>query len=639
MPSYKPTQNAQNVLFSFELFGGPSQFSLVIPTGELTSYPLSGDVLLGDKFIGEVAERIKLDDYTYKIEGAGFKDRLKGISFKGKYNTYDDDNVLLPGAKVISDLGEILEDVVSYISPFGISFAGTAPYVTTGITPYECDITGSVSDIITHIAQSAGKGWYIDQSKQIHFSDIVKYEGPTFEREVASDIVNVLIIKGNLKPPYLDSTSESEKFKYFTAITDNTGLFCPPGDIGLLWESEDPRFESPNKIFIFSDTASITAYGRKEVEVEVAYIDSNSEAVDFALEYFLNNASPIRSETSYTIGAVEEYPQIMGARKTVCTLLPTDQLRADYYYYSSDDSIYNTEFIAWLKNNNKEKLINDLDTKAPKVKLIKSEPAIHKKSYKRVKNPIYLACYAMDDNPVNTVKFYISKYDTQISDWSAYVLIGDGGWNDPADADSEGYYEYNLTSGYYDLISSAGLSRGDIFRIKSVAKDGAGNAGEDVDEYQLDENPPAIHVAAEVPDTETEQFNAPSVIEVASDDGFRLKIIADDQSVQATPTCMYSNVNVPVNKVDSGGEHYYMTDNISKPNKGEYKVAVISVVNQFGKETKSVHYIKGIEKHGLGSHVRVSDPSVSANSDSATIPQFTADIGFKMQFKDDFYKV
>jgi hypothetical protein len=640
MPGYKPTQNAQDIKFSFELYGGPSFFSLTVPNAELSSYPLGEETLIGNKYIGEVTERTKIDDYTYKIEGSGLKNRLKGIVFKGKYNIYDDEENLLPGAKEITDLGRILDDVADYISPLGISFDGTPPYVTVGIVPYDCDITGSVSDIITHIAQAAGKGWYIDQNKKIIFSDIVKYSGSEFIKEVSNDIVNILIIKGSLKPLYLESTSQLDKFKHFTTITDNTGLFCPSGYIGLEWESEDPRFESPNKIFIFSDSASITSYGRKEAEVEVPYIDSNTEAYDFALEYFLNNASPIKSETSFTIDVTEEYPHTKGARVTYCKLLPTGELRVDYYYYSNEDSIYNnTEFITWVKNNNKEKLINELDTKAPKAKLIGTEPAIHKKTYKKVKNPIYLASYAIEDNSIGSVKFYLSKYDTQSETWGAYSLIGEGAWHDPPDSESEGYYEYNQSSGYYDLITSGGLARGDIFRIKSVAKDSAGNAGEDVKEYQFDENPPGIHVSVDVPDTQTEQFNAPSVIEVASLEGFRLKIIVDDQSVQQLPTCKYSNADITVSKVDSGNEHYYITDNITKPNKGEYRVAVITITNQFGKEAKSVHYIKGVEKQGLGNMVAVKDPSTSASGDTASIPQFTDELEFSMQFKDDFYRV
>ena len=81
MPSYKPTTNAQNVKFSFELFGGPSHFSLLIPSSELYLYPLGSEVLIGNKFIGEVARRTKVNDYIYKIEGNGLKERLKGIIF------------------------------------------------------------------------------------------------------------------------------------------------------------------------------------------------------------------------------------------------------------------------------------------------------------------------------------------------------------------------------------------------------------------------------------------------------------------------------------------------------------------------------------------------------------------------------
>lgn len=176
MPGYQPTQNAQDIKFTFDLYGGPDSFSLTIPASELSSYDLGTEVLIGNKYIAEVTKRTKLDDYTYLIEGDGYKERLKGIVFKGKYNVYDDQQTLLPGAKEISDIGAILTDVAAYISALGVSFTGTPPYLTTGIAPYNCDITSSVADIITHVAQTAGKGWYIDQNKKIVFADIVKWK-------------------------------------------------------------------------------------------------------------------------------------------------------------------------------------------------------------------------------------------------------------------------------------------------------------------------------------------------------------------------------------------------------------------------------------------------------------------------------
>ncbi len=494
MPGYKPTQNAQDIKFTFELYGGPAAFSLVIPASELGSYALGAEILIGDKYIGEVTKRTKVDDFTYLIEGDGAKSRLTGIIFKGKYNVYDDGNNLIPGAVAISDIGSILNDVAGYITPLGISFSGSPPYLVTGISPYNCDLTCSVADIITHIAQAAGKGWHIDQSKRIVFADIVKYSGSTFIKEVSNDIVNIIIIKGNVKPPYLDSTSELEKFKYFSTITDNSGLFCPTGYIGQAWQSQDPRFESPSKIFIYADNDSITLYGRKEAQIEVPYIDTNTEAGDFATEYFLNNAAPIKSETSYTIDVTEEYPFTMGAKMTRCRLLPIGQLRADYYYYSSEDSLYNTGFITGVRDNNKERLINELDTKAPVTSIIDTEPQAYEKSYKKVKNPVWLGSYAKDDYAVSSVKFYFSKWDSAADAWGAYTLIGSGAWNDPPDADSEGYYEYDQSGGYYDIINTGGLAVGDIFRIKTVAKDTSGNAGEDVREYQLKETPPTVNL-------------------------------------------------------------------------------------------------------------------------------------------------
>lgn len=59
-----------------EIKSGQPSFSLTIPNSELSSYPLGGEVLIGNKYIGEVTERTKIDDYMYKIAG-DMKDGIK----------------------------------------------------------------------------------------------------------------------------------------------------------------------------------------------------------------------------------------------------------------------------------------------------------------------------------------------------------------------------------------------------------------------------------------------------------------------------------------------------------------------------------------------------------------------------------
>lgn len=638
MSSYKPTENAQDIKFSFELYGGSASFSLTIPASELSVYSLGTQVLIGDKYIGEVTKRTKSDDYTYLIEGDGYKGRLSGIIFKGKYNVYDEENNLLPGAIAINDIGDILDDVIDYITPLGLTFDGLPPYVTTGIAPWNCNLSCSVADIITHIAQAAGKGWYINQQQKIVFCDIVKYGGQEFAQEICNDIVNILIIKGNLKPAYTDSTSEVEKYKYFTTITDNSGLFCPPGYVGATWESQQTRFESPSKIFIFADADSIAIYGRKEAQLDVPYLDTNSEASDFAAEYFLNNAVPIRTNTSFTIGEPEKYPYEKGAKKTYCRLLPTGQVRADYYYYGVDDSLYNTEFIKGVKDNNKEKLINELDTTPPKVTLIRTESSIYKKSYKKVKNPLYLASYAKDDTAISEVKFYLSKWNGSV--WTAYSLIGSGVWQDPPDADSEGYYEYSEDDGYYDLITDGGLVRGDIFRIKTVAKDRAGNVGEDVDEYQLEFANTDMTVT--ILTNESEPTNAPTVHDVVAGTHFKLKVMFDDMSVTANPVVTYRNSSGELYDLTYGwdvDEHVVYVSSFEAPALGEMRELTVAVTNVFGNVTKRHYYIRGIQMPAMGVPITVRDSSTTASETTASVPQFKDNIYFESSFKDQFYYV
>jgi len=277
------------------------------------------------------------------------------------------------------------------------------------------------------------------------------------------------------------------------------------------------------------------------------------------------------------------------------------------------------------------------DTTPPTITYIDSEPTAKKKTYQKVKNPIYLGAYAKDDTSVSSVSFWRSKWSG--SAWSAYTLIGSGTWNNPPDSDSEGYYEYSLNDGYYDLIATAGYARGDIFRIKSVAKDPAGNAGEDVQEFQLDDNPPMVQVTAVLPDSLNEQKTAPSVIEVASADGVRLKAVVEDQSID-TVTCTYGGNAVTVTKVDDGNEHYYITDNLTKPPVGSRYTAVLTFTNVFGVQTKSLHYIKGLAPAAPALQGAVRDYDTTIDDTKATIPEYTDKIEFSIAYhKKDFYKV
>jgi hypothetical protein len=283
------------------------------------------------------------------------------------------------------------------------------------------------------------------------------------------------------------------------------------------------------------------------------------------------------------------------------------------------------------------------DTTPPNMMVLDRKPTAYEKTYTKTQANIYLACYAEDSQSgIDSVKFYYSLL-TPPSTWGSYILIGNGAYQSPPDSNSQGYYEYNLTSGYYDLIGTAGLSRGDIVRIKSIATDPAGNTAEDVREFQIDEDPPNIYVSFEPPSTD---HKSPSVIEVPSDDGFALKIQLEDQSID-TVKCRYYKVGTPpanydpitVNKVDDGNEHYYQTADIPTPVKGTYKKVEIIATNKAGKITTSVHYVKGVEIPDQGIPITVIDPDTTADDTTTSVPEFKDEIEFSASYKDRFYTV
>jgi hypothetical protein len=282
----------------------------------------------------------------------------------------------------------------------------------------------------------------------------------------------------------------------------------------------------------------------------------------------------------------------------------------------------------------------DPDTTPPSVQYIASPPSSFEKTYKSANANFYLAARAKDDNGINSVQFYVAKYNTVGDVWGSYTLIGSGTFIS-GDATNEGFYRFVDDLGYEDLSASPyNYVRGDIFRIKTVATDPSGNIGEDVKEFQLEDKPPEIYVS--VLDAAAESY-APSTINVEASTGFSLKVAYNDLTTVLPPSINYEgpspgwgfSIQYPVDST----EQYFLLTGLPSPPKGEFWTLTVTITNTFGVETQSVHYIKGIEPHALGQPVTVKDPDITADDTTATIPQFKDEIEFITQFREDFYKV
>jgi hypothetical protein len=154
----------------YDRLGLLKYFNFTITAKELKDYFLGHEIVLINAHMGIITKRTQVEVNKYKIEGEGIFMSLKGVQFKGKYNCYDDADNLKHDSKEIDDVGEILNDLTDKISGLGIKFYGLAPYLKTGITPYNCDITGNAYDIITHIAEASSGKVFIDKDKFIYFS-------------------------------------------------------------------------------------------------------------------------------------------------------------------------------------------------------------------------------------------------------------------------------------------------------------------------------------------------------------------------------------------------------------------------------------------------------------------------------------
>jgi hypothetical protein len=279
----------------------------------------------------------------------------------------------------------------------------------------------------------------------------------------------------------------------------------------------------------------------------------------------------------------------------------------------------------------------DFDNKPPDVRIVEEEPNAEDRQSDQVKSPKKLLCYAKDVNGISagSVKFYISTYTIATQTWGAYSLIGGTDWVPPPDSDSEGYYVYDSFSGFYDLEETAGLSPGDIFRIKAVAKDPSGNLGESVKQYQLDITPHYLEVEFVSADVAAEP-PYPSTFETATD--FKMRIRTDDLSVQTAPTIKYAGMT-GITYAKDVDENFWLTSALDEPQKGWIKKIEVQTTNVHGRTLKKVYYVKGIENAISGTSMSTTDYDTSADDTTASVTQYTNKIEFNAHYYDDFLLV
>jgi hypothetical protein len=286
----------------------------------------------------------------------------------------------------------------------------------------------------------------------------------------------------------------------------------------------------------------------------------------------------------------------------------------------------------------------------PRVTSITSEPEAYAKQLKKAASPFYIASYADDDVAIDSVSYYFSYWDDTISTpaWSAYSLIGTGSLQSAPDSNSNAYYELSTGSGYIDLTGSPYvLTRGDVFRIKYIAKDNVGNVGEFVDEYVFEIDSPRVTLTAEQAAASGSNLDAHGTIEIESDN-WSLRIDADDTILKdiSSPAVatdgvyvLYGGSAVDVTLISDATGNYYKTDDMSKPAKGYHKSLKVTLTDLFGEKTVHRRFVKGIASPAVGIPVTVFDSDTSIDETTTLVPEYADQIAFEASYSDPFWLV
>jgi len=289
-----------------------------------------------------------------------------------------------------------------------------------------------------------------------------------------------------------------------------------------------------------------------------------------------------------------------------------------------------------------------VDNSPPTVMPLQAKPTAHEVVYTKTDNPVYLGCNARDNETyVDSIDFWYAILNQTTGLWGAYVSIGAGALQTAVDSESEDYWEYNLSSGYFDF--SAILTEGDIFKIKYVAKDSAGNVGTFEQELMYKNEVPQVDVS--VLSSDYTNDGAPVSINVDHSGGattFDLKFtVAKPEEVKIQGTVpsesdgvylYYNQVALhTVDEVHTATEHYWEATGLAIPDDGKIIPAEVTVTNTFGESTTQHIYIKGTVRKPSAMAVEVRDNATTPDETTTTVAQYTDDIRVTGNFWEEGY--
>lgn len=301
-------------------------------------------------------------------------------------------------------------------------------------------------------------------------------------------------------------------------------------------------------------------------------------------------------------------------------------------------------------NPEKAQTVDDPDTIPPTGSMLGARPDLAKTSYEPKDNPMYIGTNARDNRTVvSSVNYWYSIMNQSTDTWGTYVSLGAGVEKPAPDAESGTFWEYSLTDGKYDF--SEILVKGDIFKIKTVMRDPAGNIGSFENEYMYNNLVPTVIVSVFAEDYDT--VGSPTSLQVDYDETtttFDLKITTarpELVKVQGTTPSESDGVYLyynqtelhTVTKVDTATETYWVASGLPIPSDGNVVPAQVTITNRAAESTLHRIYVKGVLKKPTSMGVELKDNTTTPSKDTTTTTEYTDDIKATGVFWEDGHLV
>jgi hypothetical protein len=286
------------------------------------------------------------------------------------------------------------------------------------------------------------------------------------------------------------------------------------------------------------------------------------------------------------------------------------------------------------------------DTTPPTIRAIDSWPLADTKKYQQVDANFYLGAYAEDDVGVTDVDFYLAKWTAgSPGSYGSWISLGAGALQAAPDSESQPFWRLAANAGFIDLTAAPAnldpdADPGEIFKIKRVATDAAGNKGEVVNEYQLGLEGFVVTDEIDLGDSPA-LYDTPDRREMIAGTTFNWVFTFPDRSVGQQPTITYGADSITGGFSISAGQYTWTSNDITVPAKGKTKRLSATITDRFGNVYLKYKYIKGIERPAMGVTPKIIDTTAAIDDEDVSYPQFinTGNIRFEAYFKDPDYLV